>query len=290
MELHIMQPEPLLVAFHKTKRAKTKIDHLNGLITAFLGSNPYRMVYHLNDDRTQQVWYYKLTESISLDIQIIAGEILHNLRSPLDQLCCAIADQAGRSENGVCFPCGRDAKAFKNSLRDQIKLPVDARDIIRKAEPYRGGKGHLLWALNELNRRDKHRIGLTAALLHTTMVQDVKVYDAQLIRLGSERGRHMLRGADGHLSQDDPLKQPIFRQIDGVSYIEFGPLADNPTYDDMEIATTFPGARLEIDAKPTFTVSFSKIGLDGQPIIAVLNDMSDLVESLLLSFESKFFS
>jgi hypothetical protein len=215
-----MKPETLLVAWHKTKRAKAKIEHLNGLIVSFLGSSPYRMVSHLNDEGTELIWSYEFTESISLDIQILVGEILHNLRSPLDQLCCAIANQAGRSETSVYFPCGRDPKAFKKALSEQKKLPIDARNIIGEAEPYRGGVGHLLWALNELNRRDKHRIGLTASLLHTTMVQDVKVWGAEAIRIGSRRGRHLIFDkARKAAVQGDPVKKPIFRIVDGVNYI-----------------------------------------------------------------------
>jgi hypothetical protein len=289
-EIYIMKPETLLIAFHKTKRAKAKIDNLDHLIASFLDSSPYKMVSHLNEQGTEEVWHYEFSKAIPLDFPVLIGEILHNLRSPLDQLCCAIAYQTRHSENGVCFPCGRDENSFKSALREQKKLPVEARYIISTAQPYRRGNGHLLWVLNELNRRDKHRIGLVMSLLHTTVVRSVKCYGAPLIRVGSRHGLHMMYADAGRLIQDDPARRPFFREIGGVKYIEFGPLTEKPIYDDMEIATTAPGARLDINAKPTFTISFSQVGVDGQPITAVLHDMRDLVERLLLAFEKRFFS
>jgi hypothetical protein len=289
-EPYIMKHETLRVGFAKTERAKAKIDDLNGMVTAFFAANPYKMVSHLDNDKIEEIFKLELTEPIPTDIHVLTGEILHNLRSPLDQVCCAIADQAGRSETGVCFPMGRNKDAFKASVAEQKKLPKDARDMILKTESYPGGNGHLLWAINELNRRDKHRISLKSVLLHSTMlVREVKVYDADLIRLGSRRGRHMLRSPNGNMEQPDPTKQPVLRIRDGIKSVEFGPLVNNPVYDDMEIMTTFPGANVHIDLEPTFNIAFSKVGVDGQPIAAVLKDTSDIVERLLLAFENRFF-
>ena len=58
----------------------------------------------------------------------------------------------------------------------------------------------------------------------------------------------------------------------------------------LEFLTTTPAPQFEADFQPFFSVAFSEIGLQGKPIVTILNDMRDLVERLLLTFEKRFFS
>ncbi|HZA50042.1 MAG TPA: hypothetical protein VE549_04825 [Myxococcaceae bacterium] len=39
-------------------------------------------------------------------------------------------------------------------------------DAIDSTEPYRSGKGHALWQLNEVNKPDKHKLPLAAISIH----------------------------------------------------------------------------------------------------------------------------
>ncbi|MDQ3525343.1 MAG: hypothetical protein M3451_09855, partial [Chloroflexota bacterium] len=61
----------------------------------------------------------------------------------------------------MAFPRGRNRDEFKRALGKQEKLlPSDAIKLIARAKPYRDRGTKLLWALLEMNRRDKHRVGL----------------------------------------------------------------------------------------------------------------------------------
>jgi hypothetical protein len=287
-----MKSEALLIPFAKIKRAETQIHNLKNSIKEFFDRKPYRITSDTDLQVGELVWKFEFTECIPIEFSISIGEILHNLRSPLDQICCELALMNGRTETKVYFPFGGDKKGFETSLREQKKLPSDARDFIKKIEPYSGGAGHVWWALNQLNRRDKHRVGLVPMNTNTVVrMKELKVDGARVIRVGSRRGKHMLCDpATNNLVQPDTTKAPRFRDDDGVKSIEFGPLADNPVYDDMEIMTTFPGARVKIDAEPHFDIAFREIEMDGQPTVAVLNDMRDSVGRILRAFETRFFA
>ena len=94
---------------------------------------------------------------------VVVGETLHNIRSPLDQILSAVGE-LGKGADGVAFPFGENGDIFERALAKQKKLlPADAIDMIRALKPYKGGND-LLWAINELNRGDKHRPKLLPVL------------------------------------------------------------------------------------------------------------------------------
>jgi hypothetical protein len=66
--------------------------------------------------------------------------------------------------------------------------------------------------------------------------------------------------------------------------------AGTPGDESLEFLTTTPGAKFETDIRPTLNISFAKVGLDGQTVVAVLNDMRQLVERILIAFERRFFA
>ncbi len=63
-----------------------------------------------------------------------------------------------------------------------------------------------------------------------------------------------------------------------------------PTWDDnLDFLTTTPGAKFDSDFQATMNIAFDETGVRGQPVVAILNDMRDLVQRLLLTFEKRFF-
>lgn len=124
--------------FAKTKRANAQIEDLEQRIDAFFKSGPHDIVSKLSRDGTQEVWSFRLNQKLPDDIPVIIGEILHNLRSPLDQILCAIALKHSGSQDGVAFPRGRNREEFRRALSKQEKLlPPDAIKLIAKSKPYR---------------------------------------------------------------------------------------------------------------------------------------------------------
>ncbi|MDP3383382.1 MAG: hypothetical protein Q8S47_08660, partial [Phenylobacterium sp.] len=221
-------------------------------------------------------------------LHVMVGEVLHNLRSALDNTLGAIALINYPSDAGVGFPFGRDVDAFKAELAKQKKLPSDARDIIAAAQPYQGGN-HLLWALHELNRRDKHRKGLVPLNMPAETSVSYIIFERGLpFVMGSRSGQHLIVSPRPTHAQLAVTRYPMAFWDARPGRITFGN-ASSPGEESLEFMTTTPGAKFHADLHPTFSIGFTNVGLDGQPVTAVLNDMRDLVERLLLTFASRFF-
>lgn len=146
--------------------------------------------------------------------------------------------------------------------------------MIRALRPYKGGND-LLWAINELNRGDKHRPRLIPVLTNSSW---------QLGFMGVEKGGAVYIMGDrrsAHLSVN---------QADGKLYVhanERHPYAEG----EIEIVTCAPGTKFHTDMKPLCQIAFGKIEvLKTEPVVKVLRQMRDLVEDILLIFERRFFS
>lgn len=261
-----MASNVLAVAKSKINRAKSLIDDFDREIRRFFDTNGYDIVSNLNLDRTEQVWRFRLRNKDTSDLSVSAGLILHMLRSPLDNIVNEIAFQHS-GKRSVAFPFGKNIHAFEERAREKTKnLPSDAVDLIYGLKPY-GGGNELLWAVHDLNVDDKHP-GLTAVgHVQGMEMGALKVFNGQLLVMGNRWGQHL--HAEGYA--------PKFFAIEAMS-------------DDPEFLTTTPGARVECECQPTFQITFDKLrGHKREPAVAVLKQMRDIVESIVLTFERRFF-
>jgi hypothetical protein len=275
-------------SFAKVERAKTQLDDLNAKITEFFAGNPYEQFSQVNRKKTEEVWRFRLTSAIPPMFAVIAGEILYNLRSALDQMACSLAIAHSGSSKETYFPFGKTRDIFKDEIRKKTKkLPRAARPLIRATKPYPRGNA-LLWALHDLNRRDKH-IELIAVNVHSKnfYVTEIKAW-GKIIRVGSRRGAHMLHDGKNFI-QHDESKKPIFRKEgDARARIEFA-WAGNVCDEKMEFLTCTPGTHFEADFHPCLNVAFGDIKiLKHEPVVAVLEQMRQLVERVLLTFDGRF--
>jgi hypothetical protein len=104
-----------------------------------------------------------MIEDIPVAWSGIIGDIIHNLRSALDSLATNLVVHGGHFSKSALketyFPIrssksllsDKDASAFFRRVGPRVEK------IIRRLQPYRGGKGHPLWQLNQLDIIDKHR-------------------------------------------------------------------------------------------------------------------------------------
>jgi hypothetical protein len=272
-----------------------------------------------------EVWRYAIPK-IPTDLNVTTGAILHSLRSPLDQMLSAIALQTHDSPSGVAFPFGRTRDEFKTAIAKQKKLPPDALKMIEVLKPYRVGGNALLYALHALNIPDKHHPGLVPVNLQTlTDMQTLIVRKGYVLTFGPRTGRHMILDTDNNMAQPDSKKAPVITPVGGKAKISFGhdvgkfkprdvvtiiynqmgtkrpaeilpyldkiKLPPDTPKDDMEIATSVPGTKFEAEFYPSLNVALSEIeGFERQPVVAVLHQMRQLVERILLTFEKRFFS
>lgn len=304
-----MNSETSFIApFAKIERAKTQINDLDIAIKAFFASVGYEIVSECYPEADEEVWSFQLRGKLTHDLSVRAGEILHNLRSSLDQMLGEVVVKVTkRSESGVEFPFGLDFGEFETSLGKQKKLPADAIQMIRNLQPYNGGDP-LLWLLHSTNRRDKHRMGLVPVNLRTGGTESyLSTWYGQALIIGSRNGTHGIiprwitsqdyvrLAGDGRpsglygLCTLDPILGTPISAYPGITstYDNLGPGRAEESY---EFLTTTPGTKFKTDFEPAFDVSFGNIGgLERKPIVHVLSNLRDLVERILLTFERRFF-
>lgn len=296
-----MTRHPLDSAFAKLERAKTHTSDLDTAIRAFLKTRPYRLTSQLNDQRTEEVWSIAV-DPVPSSIECLAADAIHNLRTPIDKMLAAgFRNSAIHTSNavirGLKFPFADHPNGLKSPLEGLEKhLTLDAIEFINKAQPYKGGAGSILWAINTLDNRDKHRALTEPIKLGFPVIEGrtVAVFSGLLLRMGSRRGKHMVTDPDApqgarHLVAPSEADAPILRLTPGTVNDYF--LEYTAPYDDMEIFTTTPGAKFYADVKPSLNIAFSDVeGFEGEPVVKALETMRKAVEIVLTDFRAKFFS
>lgn len=295
-----MAKHPLDPAFAKLERAKTHISDLEAAIRTFVGAHPYRLTSQVNDQGTEEVWSIQV-DPVPEVIECMAADAIHNLRTPIDKILAAgFRNNAIHTDNSALgrlkFPFSDHPNGITLPLEELGKhLTRDAIDFITKVEPYKGGVGRLLWAINTLDNRDKHR-ALTEPVklsFSTTHHRTTWAPNGLILRMGSRRGRHMVPTPDarpGAWDMHQPVEAlcPILR-LSPASVSDYFLEFTSP-HDDMEVFTTTPGTKVCANVQPSLNIAFSDVdGLEGEPAIKVLKMMCDAVESALSDFRKKFF-
>ncbi len=165
----------------KRARAWDQINSLKADIASFLRSDPTPYAPKVDFNGQTQ------TLTISINVNkvpdatwgIRVGEIVHNLRSALDHVICALFIKANRQPPELRdkhqFPIFNTQADFRRTIPQFLKgLDDKAIDLIRSEQPFsicEGGTGESvespLWHLKELSNCDKHRtIHLVGILLH----------------------------------------------------------------------------------------------------------------------------
>ncbi|HEV2400607.1 MAG TPA: hypothetical protein VGS27_26955 [Candidatus Sulfotelmatobacter sp.] len=186
-----MLPEKITSAKAKVEWAYEHIKQLQLQRLGFLNTHPYKFTANY-DPQTQELVYYLIeVRDAPLDMSLTSSDILHNLRSALDNLVWSFSDPAKRGGR-TCFPIYDPEKTDQASVDGKIEgLCVTGRKIIEDLKPYKGGN-ELLWQLHQLNLRDKHRllVPVAASLAafnigkHTAHVQ----YGTETLLMRSPKG------------------------------------------------------------------------------------------------------
>jgi hypothetical protein len=276
----------------KVERAQTQIEALNAEVRRFIDKSSYDVVSKFDADRDEEIWSFRLREPVPRLIAVLIGEILHNLRSSLDQMACAVALQHSGSSKETYFPFGADATIFETELaRKGKKLPSDAHDMIRTLKPYKGGND-LLWNIHYLNRADKH-IHVVPINLSTSAntVKYVIVKRGLVMVLGHRKAKHLYYGKPRPSAAEIaamPSPTSVYVTDPGF-HIVFGTEGCSPE-ESFDFLVSTPGAEFDTDMKPTIDVAFENVeGIKLDPVVAVVNQMRQLTERILLSFRGRFF-
>ena len=156
----------------KFNRAQEHLRDLKDEIGRYTDRHPYVAERIPPSKKDGGVWSYvlRVTEQPDSRIAILAGDVVHNLRTSLDHLYVALTGDKGRGFPILDDdPWERDANgrllANRRKARVGFAATIDgakprAKTIIKQLQPYSAGPdwyNHSLGAMRRLDNADKHR-------------------------------------------------------------------------------------------------------------------------------------
>jgi hypothetical protein len=150
----------------KIHRANEHLDNLQLDIGRFFKTDPYSFRIEGDPQTGECVCYLSRCDDIPSSVSIIAGDVIHNLRSALDYLAYQLVKIGTRSRGpfvGIYFPIVDDSRELDPAIERKVKgAREEAKNAIRNVKPYKGGNTPL-WQLHKLNIIDKHRLLVAAS-------------------------------------------------------------------------------------------------------------------------------
>ena len=232
----------------KLNRAKKHIIDFDRERLAFLETNPYVVVAKFDEKSNTTRSLMGPIPVIPDELALLAGDAVHNLRTALDHVAVELVRDAGFPTKMIYFPISETAEKYKAESPGKTKnMPVNAKKIIDQIAPY-GGANNGLWALHTLDLTDKHRLLIT--------IQTNIAKTAQLT-LSSEP-------------------------------TEFAVLFEAPKLADGNIIGEVSGnSEANQRIKFTFDIALGEPEfLAGEPVVPTLNYLAEMVESIIVHFES----
>jgi len=167
-----MMKHPLDGCWAKIERAEENIQNLNREVNAFLSQDPkpYKIVGQHQNNGREYVFVAFGEVDVPLRISVLAGEIIHHLRSSLDHLIHAlIVKNGGTPTNNNKFPICTTTEIFEEACNSGLIKGVSrsAKKLIRSVQPYtsRTPDNTILYVINQYDIFDKHKLLIIVATL-----------------------------------------------------------------------------------------------------------------------------
>ncbi len=161
---------PLSGVQEKLKRANENILNLEREISLFLQQGPNPVIPNDDLEAFQEALKLHAETQIPERFSILAGEIVHHLRSCLNNIAWELSSPKKRLDDprGIEFPIYIGKPANKSELRRYERkiegIPARGRKIIEGLQPYHrapamltGPRSHPLWIIHDMDTVDKHR-------------------------------------------------------------------------------------------------------------------------------------
>jgi hypothetical protein len=252
----------------KVARAKQHINDFQLGLAAFNKTSPYGVFIKEDAERRNRIYYVSKVDPVPDDLATIAADVIQNLRSPLDHIAYQLVlDARGGTEPDwkVYYPISGSAAYYPSTRKGTIKGVRQAViDAIDATEPYRDGKGHALWQLNELNKTDKHELLIGAAAF--TAGVDVS---GDFMKMFHE----MEVPSHWPYNPKDIKIPPLFIRQNGTTALHVG--------DELYIE---PLEKKVIENRPfAFEVSLNAPGvLAPEAVLKTLHNMANLVDDIVM--------
>lgn len=165
---------------------------------------------------------------------LVIGDALHNLRSALDFMWYQFVSNPTKWTRFPIFDTRQDLERILNSALEQEQIVKLDRDfVVDNVKPYQGGN-NLLWALHDMNIRDKHHLFIP--VLKLMQVFDVRLEDENACAVGPKGFAHH---TSFRYEITDALNRKVTVKSKGrpAARIFFG--KDTPFIDQSVIPTLF---------------------------------------------------
>jgi hypothetical protein len=253
----------------KVERAKKHVQELHAIHGRFVQTNPVRVGPYRQPDRRLAYAVCEI-DPIPIEMSLVTGDILHNLRCALDHLARQLVMIGPRPDPNTefNFPIHNkvgDHKACLKAIKKQVRS--DAIDAFAAIEAYRGGKGHDIWILNRLNNVDKHRVIVTVGA--ATRAINVGAIMTEMMVKADERAAKIVAANPNAL---DLWMRPADKQC--------------PLKVGDVIFTDLPDAEPNEKLQFRFEIAFHEPQIiEDKPLIETVHHLVDLVSSTIDAFE-----
>lgn len=175
------RPEPPQVPFaHRAFGARAKLqqafNHMRELhdVTAMLAKHTHVRVEFADNPATgYREWtLHDVNVPPTIDAGLLAGDLIHNLRSALDHLTWQLVLANGSTPTKqTSFPIAQSAANYRDMRAQRLAgASAEAKRRIDALEPYGHGAGAALWELHDLDVQDKHKLLLPTVSAATAVV------------------------------------------------------------------------------------------------------------------------
>jgi hypothetical protein len=231
------------------KRAKHHIRDLKQVVDQFTLEQPWTYLIDAESQAPNLVHKIKFNKLPPADMACILFDAVNNLRATLDQIGYSAATASGKVKPWhTKFLFGDDAKATTWKSKD---LPAEIIDLFRSVEPYEGGNGQLLSAVNKLCNTKKH-----ASLVPMMVTGVVATFRAWV-----------------------PDDTPTGSGLGGVSWM--------PNEQELILMVLPPDINPGLSGNFQFTMSVDTIDLiRDKPIVMVLEGAAGSIADLIVSAET----
>jgi hypothetical protein len=250
----------------KIKRADKHIAELQTAILAFKATDPHEVTAKRDPQTRKPIYYVHKADPVPEDIALIAGDVIQNLRSAVDHLAYQLVLAAGNTPDiATSFPIFDTSDKYESGKNGKVKgMDPVAIKAIDAVEPYKGGKGDILWRLHRLNNIDKHRLIFTCGI------------SPGEFNFGRHIGPERLTAL---LDKQGIPKPPQFPD----AYVSFNERQMLNVGDELFIDA--PDAEFNEKIEFLLDIAFSEPGIaEGESIIETIQRTADFVDNLITEF------
>jgi hypothetical protein len=174
-------------ALWKIDRARKHADDLEAEVRAFWETEPCEIEMMGAPNAGRVFCCVKHMSALPECIPLITGDAAHNIRAALDHFVWATASPQERGKH-TYFPIWTSTRArTQDQWRKQVETQMrgasaELVEAVAKLEVWETGRDSLLWAIHELDRKDKHRLLLSVAVALSGINLDGDSYELSVAK------------------------------------------------------------------------------------------------------------